>query len=138
MESNGLNRRDFTRLTAAAFGGMLSGTLAGCGSGGKAAAADLHICRGLNACKNLGASKSNACAGQGDCATAKAHSCHGLNECKGQGACGAAPGQNACKGQGGCGVPTKDKMWENARKHFEEVMKKADKKFGDAPAAKEM
>jgi hypothetical protein len=35
---------------------------------------------------------------------------------------------------GECAVPLSDKAWAIARKNFEAAMKKAGKKFGDAPA----
>ena len=75
----------------------------------------------------------NDCAGQGDCATAKAHVCKAHNDCAGLGGCGENPGENKCKGMGGCEVPLKDEAWAKARKNFEAAMKKAGKKFGDAP-----
>ncbi len=63
MRSN-LSRRDFNKLTSAAFGGMVAGTMFGCSSekneknagGGHAGAvvavaAGIHACRGLNDCK---------------------------------------------------------------------------------------
>lgn len=164
MSPKDLNRRDFNRLTMAAFGGAVAGSMAGCneappagtgkpaakpeaGSAGPAAAADektdaaavtamVHACRGLNECKGQGKSGDNACAGQGACSTAKEHLCGGMNECKFQGGCGEKPGANDCKGQGGCHVPmTNPDMWESARKAFEERMNAAGKKFGAAPAA---
>ncbi len=139
-----LNRRDFEKLSLAAFGGILAGA-------GAAFAADEeeekpkkkeknpllsdpHVCRGLNTCKSKGKGKKNACAGQGDCATAEAHTCHAENACKGQGGCGEHPGENACKGKGECGVPLSDKAWAKARKKFEQLMKADGKKFGEAPA----
>ena len=137
-----LHRRDFTRLTMAAFGGLVAGT-------GVAFAQDKddkktgkknpllyepHICRGLNTCKGKAKGKENSCAGQGACATVEAHSCKGENECRGQGGCGAKPGENACKGMGGCEVPIgKDETWKKARKRFEEVMAADGKKVGPAP-----
>ena len=135
-----LNRRDFTRLSVAAFGGLL----AGCGGGEPPAqpsapaapdevAAKIHACRGLNSCKGLGAGGENACAGLGTCATAKHHDCATQNECKNQGGCGANPGYNECKGQGGCMVPIHEGAWEQARKTFESKMQAANKEFGDAP-----
>lgn len=147
MENQPLNRRDFERLTAAAVGGLL----AGAGLGNSAFAADEapkkdpkknpilgepHVCRGINMCKGLGASKDNACAGQGACATAKAHTCHYDNECRGQGGCGAKPGENACKGKGECGVPMGAGAWKKARARFEALMAKEGKKVGPAPPKK--
>jgi hypothetical protein len=142
-----LHRRDLNRLAVAALGGLLSGAFTGCGGGNKDKDADLdekrllqdvHVCRGLNTCKNKGKpGTTNDCAGQGHCAIAAPHDCTGTNACKGQGGCGEHPGENSCKGKGSCGVPLTTKppknTWEKARKHFEEIMTKAGKKFGDAP-----
>jgi hypothetical protein len=144
MEKWELNRRDFQRLTAAAFGGMLAGLAVESSAFGEdkppqkdksknAMLGEPHVCRGINMCKALGAGKQNACAGQGTCATAKAHSCHADNECRGQGGCGAKPGENNCKGMGECGVPLSDKSWKKARARFEELMAKEGKKVGPAP-----
>ncbi len=138
MKSN-LNRRDFAKLSAAAFGGMLAGTV-GCSKGDKQDAKyddallmqEPHVCRGLNTCKGKGKGE-NACAGQGACATAEKHDCNALNTCKGQGGCGERPGENGCKEKGACGVPLSDKAWKKARTHFEAVMKKAGKEVAAAP-----
>ena len=110
-----LSRRDFGRLTAAAFGGVLLGsTLVGRAADPEEkpapAADDKHVCRGLNTCK-------------------------GENACKGQGGCGGKAGENSCKGQGGCEVPLKEKTWKKARKAFEAKMKAAGKTVGEAPKA---
>jgi hypothetical protein len=154
-----LDRRELHRLALAALGGLTVGAFVGCGSGKQAPdkkggpasetdksgkQADLprllqdpHVCRGINTCKNKGKKgTTNECAGQGHCATVKAHDCNGMNGCKGEGGCGEHPGENACKGQGGCEVPLSDKTWPKARKRFEELMSKAGKKFGPAPAKK--
>lgn len=161
MDHPELNRRDFNRLTMAAFGGVLAGTAAGCGEDKKPAPpgpnagtgkfqsskadgkdvastkGEPHACRGLNACKGQGEGGSNDCAGQGDCATKEwHHSCGGENACKGQGGCGPDATQNDCKTKGGCHVPLMDSAWESARKHFEQKMESAEKKFGDAPPKK--
>jgi len=93
-----------------------------------------HVCRGLNACKNQGASSENDCAGQGTCATLEHHSCGGLNACKGQGGCGKTAVENDCSGKGGCHVPLMDSVWDKARKIFEAKMKKAGTEIGAAPA----
>ncbi len=158
--SEELSRRGFHQLTLAAFGGIMAGSLSGCPDKGAPTPKpesgsstsgptsvdpaptsgevslllrEQHVCRGLNICKNLGASKDNACAGQGTCATVAAHACGSQNECKGQGGCGTNPGENACKGQGLCHVPL-EHAWEAGRKNFEAAMTAAGKKFGPAPA----
>ncbi len=140
---NELSRRDFGKLSVAALAGLTAGAGVTWGAdekGGKKVKnpllSDPHVCRGLNTCKNKGASKKNSCAGQGDCATVAKHSCGGDNECKGQGGCGAKPGENACKGQGKCHVPLEPGAWKKARKRFEELMKADGKKFGKAPPPK--
>lgn len=152
-----LSRRDFHALSAAALGGLLTGALSGCGeppavapaTAGKGTgpgtpaeefdmlASEVHVCRGLNTCKGQGLGGENACAGQGDCATPSAHhDCGGSNECKGLGGCGETAGRNSCKGQGGCHVPLMAHAWTDARRHFEEQMKKAGREVGAAPAKK--
>ena len=156
MDDQQVNRRDFNRLSMAALGGVVAGTVAGCGGEEKPAAppaanktaqpkgtevaavsGEPHACRGLNSCKNQGASGKNDCAGQGECATkAWEHSCHGANGCKGQGGCGETATQNDCKGKGECSVPLMSSAWGKARKHFEDKMKEAGKEVGAAPAAK--
>lgn len=173
MKHESLNRRDFNELTMAAFGGIVAGTIAGCGggetdtAGGKNGSGgngesetstpeaggngeddsdatqvatndwtgETHVCRGLNACQNQGASGDNACAGQGTCATATTHSCHEMNDCKFQGGCGESVGTNACKGQGECSVPLSDGAWTKAREKFEAAMEAAGKTVGEAPQA---
>lgn len=148
---NRLTRRDFGKLSVAAFGGVVAGAgLTGCGGGdkdgvkdakkdagkdGKQASADKNVCRGLNACKNHGAGGGNACAGQGKCATVAHHDCGTKNACKGQGGCGENPGANDCKGNGKCAVPLTGDMWKKARTQFESKMKAAGKEVGAAPAA---
>ncbi|MGQ0632988.1 MAG: hypothetical protein ACT4QC_00095 [Planctomycetaceae bacterium] len=161
METSDVNRRDFHRLTLAAVGGLLAGGAAGCGtedpkpakssaSGLSAGSSDAqaesfateiaavaienHVCRGLNACRNQGASGENDCAGQGTCATVEKHSCGRDNQCKGQGGCGTTAVQNDCKGQGHCGVPLMPNAWEQARRIFEAKLKRQKKSFGSAPA----
>jgi hypothetical protein len=140
-----MNRRDFTRLAAAALGGMVAGASLARADEKKAdkpkkkdvdkplLLQEPNVCRGLNTCKGKGKGGKNDCAGMGACATAKAHTCGGENDCAGLGGCGAKPGENACKGKGDCHVPLEAKAWDKARKNFEAAMKKADKKFGDAP-----
>lgn len=114
---------------------------------------ELHVCMGLNSCKNMGYTGSNDCAGKGDCATAVGHPCHTLNACKGQGGCGifgtsaefCHPGQNDCRYQGSCGVPILNSrffaqgpnkgrsVWMVARARFEEKRRMQGLDFGDAP-----
>ncbi len=156
MQNNGLDRRDFHKLTVAALGGMIAGTTIGCGGGAtptpksnptgpttanavalsdaeKLIIDEPHTCRGLNSCKNLGRGKDNACAGQGTCASLADSTCGGHNECKGQGGCGEEPGMNSCKGKGACHMPLMDHAWTKARKAFEGAMKKSGKTVGAAP-----
>ena len=139
IQSTGLSRRDFNKLTVAAFGGILLGsTLTGRGADHDSSLilADKHVCRGINTCKGKGKGGDNSCAGQGSCATLEAHSCKGDNACKGQGGCGEYPGQNSCKTKGGCEIPLSDKEWKKARPVFEAEMTKTGKKFGPAPKKK--
>ena len=138
------NRRDFTKLAAAALGGLVAGTaLAQDKKDDKQDdkkdktknpfLSEPHVCRGLNTCKAKGKGEKNDCAGSSACATAKAHTCKGDNDCRGLGGCGEKPGENECKGMGECAVPLSDKAWPKARKRFEEVMEKAKKKVLPAP-----
>ena len=72
-----------------------------------------HACLGLNACKGLGRTGDNDCAGQGYCSTTADHTCHVQNACKDQGGCGLygtaeefqRPGANDCQYQGSCATP---------------------------------
>src|SRR5689334_21241830 len=97
MNNEEFSRRDFQRLTLAAFSGMVLG------AGLQPAAAtaedekeeerkslleEPHVCRGLNVCKGKGRGGDNACAGQGKCGNVAAHDCKGMNACKGNGGCG--------------------------------------------------
>jgi hypothetical protein len=141
MSSDHLDRRRFHELSAAAVGGLVAGTLAGCGPSepAKPVAGDpakiegeRHLCRGLNECKGQGVSGKNDCRGQGDCATLT-HSCATENACKGQGGCGGTEGANDCKGKGGCSVPLMPAAWDTVRKRKESAWTKANEKFADAP-----
>jgi hypothetical protein len=115
-----MNRRDFTRWTAAAFGGVVAGSIAGCagesgtdapagGDGGAGGATDAdgsgaaaegspdvaYLLEGPHVCRGL-----NTCEGKG---------AGGDNACAGQGTCHTAKKhtchyENECKGQGGCGA----------------------------------
>jgi hypothetical protein len=137
MKMDDVSRRDFGKLTLAALGGVVAGSLLTSRTlwaEEKAAGGDKHLCCGLNACKTQGASGKNDCAGQGSCATVQAHGCSGMNDCKGLGG-GDNPAGNSCKGKGGCNVPLAGDGWKKARAGFEASMKKAGKKIGPAPAA---
>jgi hypothetical protein len=162
MAERPFDRRDFHKLTSAAIGGLAAGAILGCnpgGGGGAAknepakekegketpsggaaagtlAAAELHLCRGLNECKGQGKDKQNSCRGQGACATAKEHSCGGQNECKGLGGCGNDVGANECKGKGGCHVPLMDDAWKKLREKKEADWKEKKVEAGAAPEAK--
>jgi len=144
MKRSDFTRRDFSKLTLAAFGGASAGLLTLSAMPGAQAAKDEkkkkhpllsepHVCCGLNTCKGKGRSKENACAGQGSCHTAEKHICKGHNTCKGQGGCGQNPGVNDCKGKGACAVPLTEKTWKIARKNFEKAAKDAGIKVGKPP-----
>jgi hypothetical protein len=136
MNNDNVSRRDFGKLTLAAFGGALAGSLLvgrTLSAAEAAGGADKHLCCGLNACKGQGKDAKNNCAGQGSCATVEAHACSGMNDCKTLGG-GDNPGVNDCKGKGGCNVPLAGDGWKKARTNFEAAMTKAGKKFGAAPA----
>jgi hypothetical protein len=139
MNDDDLTRRDFQRLTLAAFSGIVWGaSMPGAEALGaeeprKSLLDEPHVCRGLNTCKAMGRRNDNACAGQGKCANATLHECAGKNSCKGQGGCGLQPGENDCSGKGKGPVLLSDKAWKKARKHYEEQMTKAGKKYGPAP-----
>jgi hypothetical protein len=128
-----VSRRDFGKLTLAAFGGALAGSLLGSSplsaEEAKAAAREAHSCCGLNTCKGNGAGADNACAGQGTCSTVEAHGCGGENACKNQGPDYA----NDCAGKGSCAVPMRGESWKKARANYEAAMKKAGREFGAAP-----
>jgi hypothetical protein len=137
MKMDDVSRRDFGKLTLAALGGVVAGSLLTgrtlFADDKAAGAGDKHLCCGLNGCKAQGASGKNDCAGQGSCATVQAHGCSGMNDCKGLGG-GDNPASNGCKGKGGCNVPLAGDGWKKARASFEASMNKAGKKFGAAPA----
>jgi hypothetical protein len=146
MSSQPLGRRKFNELSAAAVGGLVAGSLAGCGKSeppgkpaatppGQAAAGDKHLCRGLNDCKGKGVSGKNDCRGQGDCATVT-HDCSGKNDCKGQGGCGSEAGANSCKGEGHCSVPLMPGAWKTVRERKTTAWTAAKEKFGEAPPEK--
>jgi hypothetical protein len=150
MNQDHMNRRDFHKLSALAMGGMMAGSLAGCGTKTEKTAeppaekpeADTagigakndpalaqwtvnHLCRGLNACKGLGSDRKNDCAGLGECAITDHHTCGGQNDCKNLGGCGETAASNECKGQGGCQVPLMEAAWKTAYEKFKADMTKA-------------
>lgn len=132
MNKDDITRRDFGKLSLAAFGGLVAGSVLSSKrlfAETKDQPKDAHACCGLNSCSSQGAKGDNKCAGTGTCATAKAHGCSGNNDCKNQG----GTGENDCKGKGSCAVPIKGDSWKDARAKFEARMKKAGKDFGKAP-----
>lgn len=124
MDASELNRRDFHRLTMAAFGGALAGSVVGCGettppaapskpAGSESAAtpptdsADAGTSEGVLAASVAAVGiEKHLCRGLNAC---KNKGAKGENDCAGQGDCATLEhhtcgGQNACKGQGGCGA----------------------------------
>ena len=125
MKRTDMNRRDFTRLTAAAFGGVVAGSMVGCGqpstdapttAGGGAeeaqpaggeenATAETAPAEGETETVSLMLVEPHVCRGLNTCMNKGAS---GENACAGQGTCATAAahscaGHNECKGQGGCG-----------------------------------
>ncbi|NQV28641.1 MAG: hypothetical protein HQ518_30180 [Rhodopirellula sp.] len=131
MKKTDLSRRDFNRLSMAAFGGVVAGTFAGCAKegGGEAsstpsapdASHDATMPEGESGAAPAGEEtasllmgEKNVCRGLNIC---KGHGAGGENACAGTGACATiaaheCAGNNECKGQGGCGT----KPGENACK----------------------
>lgn len=138
MKKTDLSRRDFNRLSMAAFGGVVAGTFAGCANedGGSAppaadsgaapaeppatedsgpAATEGEEPAAGEETASLLMGEKNVCRGLNIC---KGHGADGkTNSCAGTGACATiaahvCAGQNECKGQGGCGA----KPGENACK----------------------
>ncbi len=117
-----------------------------------AAALELHVCMGLNACQYHDVEGEAPMAGMGSCATVQ-HACHGDNACRGQGGCGYAgseweqtkPGDQACKWNGSCASPINvsrvfsagpykgKSVWKRARAIFEARMYEAGLPFGPPP-----
>jgi hypothetical protein len=129
MKKTDLSRRDFNRLSMAAFGGVVAGTFAGCaddGGGTPPVTGSAPAGGGTEPAEGGGdiePVEGGATATEGGTETAsllmgEKHVCRGLNMCKGAGgenACAGAgacatlaahecAGQNECKGQGGCGA----------------------------------
>jgi hypothetical protein len=113
---------------------------------------ELHVCRGLNACKGHDVTGKAPMAGMGECATVQ-HVCHGEGACRGQGGCGYAgtdyeqsqPGEQSCSENGSCASPINESrvfsagpykgksVWKRARALFEARMYAAQVPFGPAP-----
>lgn len=121
MKISAVNRRDFNKLSMSALGGLMAGTVAGCGKKPEEPAAqpappaeaggdtdteteeDEDGSEGV--AQNPLLSEPHVCRGLNTC---KGKGATGENACAGQGACATAEAhtchaENACKGQGGCG-----------------------------------
>ncbi|MGZ0173329.1 MAG: hypothetical protein ACKVHE_27715 [Planctomycetales bacterium] len=134
MKKTDLSRRDFNRLTAAAFGGVVAGTFAGCADeGADPASADPAPVQPDGGSPTAPEGSDTTSTEGGEAAAGEETAsllmgdknvCRGLNKCKGAdnecagtGACATITPhecgkQNDCKGQGGCG----EKPGENACK----------------------
>src|SRR5258708_34514914 len=89
-----LSRRDFGKLTMAAFGGMVLGTaLAGHAAEGadthdpSLLLGEKHVCRGFNTCKGKAKGGDNSCAGIANCGCWGPPSCKRGNTGQGQERC---------------------------------------------------
>ena len=130
MKKCDLSRREFNRLSMAAFGGVVAGSLAGC-SDGEDDAPPVTPAGGTTTTEP--ADGTDTTGSDPEAATSllmgEKHVCRGLNMCKGKGGAGGGNDcaglgacatiaahecstTNACKGQGGCG----DNPGENACK----------------------
>ena len=133
MKKTDFSRRDFNRLSMAAFGGVVAGTFAGCADEGADAppantpAPDAGAAPdGSDTTATEGGDEGGEPAAEETASLlmGEKHVCRGLNKCKsdanacaGQGTCATFAAHecgthNECKGQGGCG----DKPGENACK----------------------
>src|SRR5262245_41179605 len=96
-----VTRRDFHRLAMAAFGGVMAGSVAGCGGGNETAPAKSPTTAtppaGGTSEKPDGANDDVLAASVAAVAVER-HVCRGLNACKNQG----AGGENECAGRGNC------------------------------------
>lgn len=124
MKRPDLNRRDFNRLTIAAFGGMMAGSMAGCEKPAppapKTPAAGEEAGSSTKDEHDHDHAKEETSDKDVSLLMKEPHVCRGLNTCKGTyagvenecaglGACAtvtehACAGSNECKGQGGCGT----------------------------------
>ncbi|WP_339736049.1 hypothetical protein [uncultured Gimesia sp.] len=120
MKRPEINRRDFNRLTFAAFGGMVAGSMTGCNKpappASKAPAEDAEA--GSSTKDEHDHAEEETTDKDVSLLMKEPHVCRGLNTCKGTyagvendcaglGACAtvadhACAGANECKGQGGC------------------------------------
>lgn len=100
MKREELNRRDFNRLAAAAFGGVVTGTAIGCGTSksDKVAAAKGGAGKSPDDAGNADLQKNEDLAAEPNPWTNDKHICRGLNACEGKG----ADKKNKCAGQGTC------------------------------------
>jgi len=120
MKRPDINRRDFNRLTFAAFGGMVAGSMTGC----KPENTSAPVTPPGSETEAGSTTKDDHDNAEGDknvsLLMSEPHVCRGLNTCKGKhggvendcaglGACASVAkhtcaGSNECKGQGGCGT----------------------------------
>lgn len=126
MKKTDLSRRDFNRLTAAAFGGVVAGTFAGCANddGGSTAPTEDGVPIptdgdvGSETGEPEGSGTTSVQREGGEQAVGEEtisllmgekHVCRGLNQCKGAG----GGGENACAGTGACATITTHKCAGN-------------------------
>jgi hypothetical protein len=120
MNRSDLNRRDFHKLSMAALGGLVTGTMAGCSREQPTPPVDAGAPTGTSAVSSGEAPAAGAELTEAQVIlTTEPHVCRGLNTCMnkgksgenacaGQGTCHTANAhtchyENKCKGQGGCG-----------------------------------
>jgi hypothetical protein len=112
-----LTRRDFSKLTATAFGGVLAGTVIGCGGNDDDANSSDTVSDGDVV---LSADDATTPTGDGSPANGEQelvggelpehNACLGLNQCK---ASGKNPGEHDCAGQSACATTSSETQGKN-------------------------
>lgn len=115
-----LTRRDFNRLTATAFGGVLAGTLIGCGGNDDDdGSADAATSTTDNSTTDTTTTDDNSPAnGEQKLVGGELpehNACLGLNQCKEH---GKNPGEHECAGEGSCATVTHACRKKNSCKYL--------------------
>ncbi|MBT4866654.1 MAG: hypothetical protein HON53_16245 [Planctomycetaceae bacterium] len=119
-----LTRRDFSKLTATAFGGVLAGSVIGCGGDDDASSSDtvsdgdVTVASDDATADATPAGDGSPTNGEQELAGAELpehNACLGLNQCK---EFGKNAGEHDCAGQGSCATVTHDCAEQNSCKYL--------------------